>query len=267
MDSTGILADARSALEAVTKRTVALLRSLPEANVPIPNSDWTVRDAAVHLANYGPVYAEIARGTPSPVASLAVADLAAENAGRAADIAETDPGKLADLAAEEASSLLEAVAGRRGDQAVIFHQGIHLDVAGLVCIALGEQVLHGYDMALAVGRPWAIDPLHVGLILYGYGPLFPAIVDPETARGVTCGFGIELRGGGCLTVRFTDGSCAIEPPDSGPVDCTISADPVAFLLVGSGRLSQWTAISLGLLEGGGKRPELAFGFAGLFAYP
>jgi hypothetical protein len=56
-------------------------------------------------------------------------------------------------------------------------------------------------------------------------------------------------------------------PDSGPVDCTITADPVAFLLVGSGRLSQWDAIALGLLEAGGDRPELALGFTDLFLFP
>jgi hypothetical protein len=47
----------------------------------------------------------------------------------------------------------------------------------------------------------------------------------------------------------------------------ISADPVAFLLVMSGRLGQWAAIALGLMSASGDRPELALGMTGLFRYP
>jgi hypothetical protein len=55
-----------------------------------------------------------------------------------------------------------------------------------------------------------------------------------------------LRAGDAFTVRFLEGNCHFEPGDSGVVDCTISADPVAFLLVRSGRMTQWEAIALGL---------------------
>ncbi|MGH9035636.1 MAG: maleylpyruvate isomerase family mycothiol-dependent enzyme, partial [Acidimicrobiia bacterium] len=67
--------------------------------------------------------------------------------------------------------------------------------------------------------------------------------------------------------RFIDGLYRVEPADSGPVDGTISADPVAFLLVGSGRLNPVAAVALGLLSTGGEHPELALGFNQLFVYP
>ncbi|MGH8976215.1 MAG: SCP2 sterol-binding domain-containing protein, partial [Acidimicrobiia bacterium] len=80
---------------------------------------------------------------------------------------------------------------------------------------------------------------------------------------------IELWGGGGvgLDLRFTDGALTVGPPDSRSVDCLISADPVAFLLVGLGRVTQWQAIACGLLSAGGERPELAFGFLDLFRFP
>jgi hypothetical protein len=80
-------------------------------------------------------------------------------------------------------------------------------------------------------------------------------------------FEVEVRGGGRFVARFDDGTLHLEDPDSGPVDCQISAEPVALLLVAAGRLSQWPAIALGLLSAGGKRPELALGFNDLFVYP
>lgn len=52
---------------------------------------------------------------------------------------------------------------------MFFHAGLPFDLARLVCVALGEQLLHGYDVATAVGRPWPIDPAPAQPVLYGYG--------------------------------------------------------------------------------------------------
>lgn len=51
------------------------------------------------------------------------------------------------------------------------------------------------------------------------------------------------------------------------MDATISADPVAFLMVGAGRLDRWAPLALGLLEVGGERPDVAVAFPEYFAYP
>lgn len=130
-----------------------------------------------------------------------------------------------------------------------------------------EQLLHGYDMAVAGRRPWPIRPHHAALTLFGYGPCFGLCVNPVTAAGHNAAYGVELRTAERFTVRFVDGEYRLEPSDSGPVDCTLTADPVSFLLVGSGRLSQWAAIALGGLEVGGNRPDLALGFTDLFLFP
>lgn len=45
-----------------------------------------------------------------------------------------------------------------------------LDLARLVCIIVGEHLIHGYDIATADGHPWPIEPDHAKLVLYGYGP-------------------------------------------------------------------------------------------------
>lgn len=79
--------------------------------------------------------------------------------------------------------------------------------------------------------------------------------------------GAVLEGGEGLVARFTDGVFSLEPPGAGPVDCVMSVDPVAFLLIGFGRLSLWEAIALGLFTAGGERPDLALGFFNLFDIP
>jgi hypothetical protein len=184
-----------------------------------------------------------------------------------ADIPETDPDKLADMMTDAAERLLEATADRPGDQTTPWHAGFPLELAGLVCIILGEQILHGYDMAIAADRPWPIDPDHAKLVLYGYGPGYSLLVNPATTAHLTAGYQIQLRGGDAFTIRFTDGVYSPEPAGTGPVDATITADPVAFLLVVSGRLPQHAALALGLLTTAGDHPDQALGFKDLFIYP
>jgi hypothetical protein len=183
-----------------------------------------------------------------------------------ADVGETDPDKVAALMLDGVERFLRTTAGWPGDQDTPWHAGVHLDLADLTTILAGDAMLHGYDIASAIGAPWAMDPLLVLLLLGAYAPRLGLILNPDTTKAHTAAYGIEVRGGPSLTVRFTDGEFGLEPA-GGPVDCEISADPLAFLLVLTGRLSRWPAITLGLISAGGARPELATGFPDLFIYP
>jgi hypothetical protein len=267
MDSTVVLAEARSALEAAAGRTTNLIRSLSDLSAPIPGSRWTVREAAVHLVNCAGLHRDIAEGTPSPVESLAPEVVAAANAGRLADIPEDDPGKLAGLLGEAVAGFLETTAYRPGHQPVVFHGGLPLDLAALACTTLGEQVLHGYDIAVGAAAPWPIDRHAAELALYGYRRLLGGLLDVEAAAAMTATYAIDLGSGTRFTAELADGRYGGEAAPSQLIDCTISADPVTFLLVASRRLSQWAAFALGALIAGGPRPELAPRFMDLFAYP
>jgi SCP-2 sterol transfer family protein len=107
----------------------------------------------------------------------------------------------------------------------------------------------------------------VALILTAYGPHIGMTVDAEATRDLTAAFRIELRGLVSFVVRFDHGRYSVEPDGSVPTDCTLSADPAAFLLVTSERMVRWPALALGLYEVGGQRPELAVGFKDLFVFP
>jgi hypothetical protein len=104
-------------------------------------------------------------------------------------------------------------------------------------------------------------------VLSAYAPNLGLCVNRETTTGLNVAYEVELRGVGRSVARFVDGEYRLEPPDSGAVDCIISADPVAYLLVGAGRLGLWPAIALGLMSAAGPRPELALGFNDLFIHP
>ena len=168
---------------------------------------------------------------------------------------------------EGTKRLLAATAPCDDTQEVLFHCGNVMTIPHLVATALAEHLLHGYDMAVAVGQPWPIDAHQAALGLFGYRPSYGAHLNPVTTTAHTAGYAIELITGERFTIRFLDGRYRLESPDSGPVDCTITADPVAFLLVDSGRMSQWAAIAVGLMKADGDRPELALRFNNLFLFP
>jgi uncharacterized protein (TIGR03083 family) len=267
MDATELLSRTRDAIVGATEAVAELIAAIPDPMALAPGSPWTVRDFAAHLVVAGGVYTDIAQGIPSPIQSRERTYFNAELARRNADIAETDPGKLSRLFVDVMEGFLDATSDSPGDAPVIFHAGDPFTVAGLAGVLLGEVVLHGYDIATAIGRPWPIDPAATEVVLAAYAPALGFIVNPETTRGLSAGFGIGLRGVGEMTVRFIDGVFGLEEPGAGPVDATISADPVAFLMVCAGRLSRYEAIALGLLSVGGNRPDLAIRFQDFFLYP
>ncbi|MGH9010765.1 MAG: maleylpyruvate isomerase family mycothiol-dependent enzyme [Acidimicrobiia bacterium] len=267
MDATELLGHTRDALAGATENVADLIASVPDPMALAHNSLWTVREVAAHLIVGGGVYTDIAQGVPAPYQSVERTYLHAEFTRRNADIAETDPAKLSRLFVDAMEGFLDATSDSPGDTPVIMHGQNPFTLAGAAGILLGELLLHGYDIATAIGRPWPIDPADTQLVLAAYPPALGFLLNPETTRGLSAGFGIELRGVGEMTVRFTDGAYGLEEAGAAPVDATISADPVAFMMVGTGRLSRYQAIALGLMSVGGDRPDLAIGFQDLFLFP
>lgn len=267
MAGTTIIDQARTTLRATAARTAGLVETLPDTGVPIPGSGWTVREVGVHLVTCGVRYAGMAQGEPLGYSSLAPEECARMNDQLIADIPESDPVKLAALMQEGTERLLAASAPCNDESELVWHCQTRITVAHLVAICTAEHLIHGYDIATATGRPWPIRPEDAALALFGYGVGYGLCLNPAATAGHTAGYGLELRTGERFTVRFVDGEYRLEPPDSGPVDCTITADPAAFLLIGAGRMNQWAAIALGVLEVGGNRPDLALQFNDLFLFP
>jgi uncharacterized protein (TIGR03083 family) len=267
MEPDELLAASWSALTAATRRLGDLIRPLPDLERPIPDSEWTAREAVAHLVTALDLYTEIVTGTPSPIPACTPVVFAEDSRRRIADVSERDPAKLAYLLGDAADRFVGAAAGAAGDAVVTWHAGTELPLAELAGFMVGEVVLHGYDIAVACRQPWPLPADEVALILTAYGPHIGMTVDAEATRDLTAAFRIELRGLVSFVVRFDHGRYSVEPDGSVPTDCTLSADPAAFLLVTSERMVRWPALALGLYEVGGQRPELAVGFKDLFVFP
>ena len=63
------------------------------------------------------------------------------------------------------------------------------------------------------------------------------------------------------------GTATVECPPVSPLDCRVSGDPVSYLLVGYGRVPQWSAALRAKLRAGGRNPWLVARFSRLVKAP
>jgi uncharacterized protein (TIGR03083 family) len=267
MSANSYLGQVLPALDDTAGRFAALVASAPDTTVPVPGSPgWTVRDVAAHLASVAVRYSDGPEGrgiwTPTP------GGLAGLNDDQIAALGTASAGELAAQMQRHLGALRAQIQGYGGQMpAFRFHGGeqIRADIA--LGILLGELVVHGHDVARALGRPWPIDPGHVGLIVEGLNPVLPGWVRPDRIQGLTASFEMRLRGQASHIWAFQNGRLHVDPPRPGRIDVHISGDPAALLLYIYTRESQWKLIATGQLAAWGRRPWLAFTLRSRFHTP
>lgn len=278
----------QDALRQEVQRVTALLRSLKDPSVPAVGS-WSLGEVAVHLSqawllvtcltqqDLSPFHAVIPRDA-GVAAGAVVKDMwdwnEVTSSGLASD-AERNLTVLADRIDELAEKYLSRCAAQEDFDAprqwII--EGTTFDQATLTYHALNETVVHGYDIARAAGRPWRIVPAHAAMVLARF--IVPVIraTDPRVfvngakAAGLRATYDVRIRGGEAFHFVFDDGALTVEDPSPRRIDCHISADPVAFLLVVWARQSQWSAIAKGKLMAWGRKPWLGFQLRSLIRNP
>jgi len=257
---------ALTAIDETAARVIAMVEA-GDLGVRVPATpQWTVAEAFGHLATVAPRYLQGAHQEGEWVDSVGM--LAELNARQLAPLATTDIAGMATGLRRCLAELREVILGFGEQQPVYkFHGGEKIPADVAVGILLGEFIVHGHDIAGALGRDWPIEPAHVELIIQGVTPILPGWLEPDGARGHTGRYEIRLRGQGVHRFAFTNGRLTMNPPEPFRPDVVISADPAAFLLVVYKRISQWPAILTGKLFAYGRRPWLAFTFGSRFHQP
>lgn len=279
--------EARDALSDQVARVISLLRSVRNPLAPAIG-EWNLSEVAMHLHQAWIIVTSLVGDDPQALhrvwpqlASRSGRSLVSDiwdfpgitRMGVNADV-ERDLTVLSDRIEAQArwflGSLNEQVAAESHAWVV---EGVVVGTPMLVCHLLNEMIVHGYDMARADGKSWPIPRFHAALVIDGFlVPIVSALgprtmVDQSVARGLAATYELHVRGGGRYLFVFDDGTVVVEVPGTRQVDCHISADPAAMMLVAWRRRSQWRAISRGQLVAWGRKPWLATRFPSLMRNP
>jgi uncharacterized protein (TIGR03083 family) len=261
---------AAPALQAASLRTAELLRKLPDPQAVVPGLNWTAADTAAHLVGTLRHYTGYLLGTVDAKADFALAPAAetpadhsaAYNAAHLEEFTERDSNRLADMLAPAVDDFLLAGSTKGNGEVMPTGLGIPMSFPTMTRVLLGEQLVHGLDIARAAKLRWPIDRDDALLVIDGVMQLVPDYVDRKRAAGLHIAYELRFRGGRNYRLEVDDGNVTVTEPGH-PVDCWISADPVAFLLVGYSRVSQWSQIAQGRIMAGGRKPWLGATFGKL----
>ncbi|MDT0466143.1 maleylpyruvate isomerase family mycothiol-dependent enzyme [Streptomyces gibsoniae] len=245
-----------------------LLRTAADTTAPVPDSEWTVGEAAAHLAVANELMADLAAGRERPYGDGTPQSLAAANARSLAAFEERGAEPLAAMIEAQADGFLDAVARAAADSAadrtLVTPLG-PMDRSVLASYLLTHMLGHGYDLARALGRPHMIDRARVGLCLPFLLTAMPHVA--VAGAGVTARYRLRVWGGAEFGVTFTDGAVDVTSAAPDRPDCTILTEPVTFLLIALGRCNPWRAMASGRVLAWGRKPWLAARFPTLFMAP
>ena len=255
---------ALDSLRAAVPRCTELLRRVPDPAVRAIGS-WSVGDVAAHLASVMDNNVAMIEDA-GPVLAATTAEIERMNAGWLKDDPDRDPTAAAARIERALERLTDKMRVSSGDSGIRWHGGLTLDPATLLCLTLGEVLVHGYDIATAARARWTIEAGEARTVLGGIIELAPEYVDEDGARNFSARYELRIRGGLQATLTFVDGGLTVGRPD-GTADCRISADPVAFLLVSYGRISVWGPVLRGRMVAWGRRPWLGLKLPSLLRNP
>ncbi len=256
----GISVDRQQALAAVAaagERTADVIGSIADPDGRTRGLDWTLGQTAAHIVADVQFHRAWLRGEGK--VDYFVPDLPEENLRNIESVKERDPAVLAAIVRQDNAAFVSEAAGQPAGAAFAPEAGPDLSLEVMICVHLAELLVHGWDIATTLGRPWVIERDEANLVARGVLPLLPLMADPAAAAHVSLRYELSLRGGGPrVLIRVHDGSIGVEPAVSRtPADCRISADPAAFLLVAYGRAGQLGPILRGQLIAWGRRPWAA----------
>lgn len=250
--------------ERTTRAYTQLLRGVADPS-KIAVGEWTIGDAATHTAHGMETYARAVETGTFPIDGTQ--SLNDHWAGELRKDPRRDPAEAADRIEAAAAVVWPAYRDLPRDQPVEWYGGLKVPAFTPPSILVTEALVHGYDIASAEGRPWPIENDAACLSVQGLFPLLPEYVNRDATRGMHVCYELRLRGAAPAYFTFDDGTLSVDDVPPRPVDCRISADPAAYLLVGYGRVGQWGPALRGKVLVWGRKPWLGLKLGKLIANP
>lgn len=252
------------AANATTRQLLDLIRTAPDPQAPAIGH-WSIADLTCHMSHVYPTIARMLRGEGSPIADHR--QIGAAWDAEVAKDPERDLTVLTEKIEQGYAESAELLSSKGWTDEVEWHGGLKGPVYTLAAVLISEAFIHGYDIARATGKNFDRNPDHARLVVYGFMPNLPEFLHHRAAAGVDATFELRVRGGEWVYLTVAGDSLTISQVTERQIDCHLSVDPVAYLLVGFNRESQWTAIAKGQILAWGRKPWLSLKFGQLLDSP
>lgn len=264
-------APAAAALATVAERTAAMMGQISNSRAPVPGLTWTAGEVAAHLVADLREYTEVIAGHgPRPAlasAGATVVDLTeADNQRQLANYPERNLSRLATALTDAVPAFVAAAEAAPAEARVSTPFAMTVSPATIAAIVLGEQLMHGLDLARAAGQRWPMSAAEARLVIPGLMDLLPAYIRRDQTRGLSVRYELRFGDGLRYQLAIENETGRVTAPTGRP-DCVITGGPVAFLLVAYGRVSHWHPLLRGKIRAGGRKPWLGLRFNHLTANP
>lgn len=260
------LVERRAACEAVARRIAAMLRSGVDPNRPIPHSEWTVGEAAAHLAFTTLGLGMMARGIQIPYGDGTREGLQEANLVALEGYSERDLQVLADELLTHTGIVFDEASAAPPDQICVTPMGT-VGIDGLTAYVLTHQAMHGSAISTALGAPLPFEPDDVALMWPFIRHALGQVLVPELATDLVATFAFQVTGTFSFGLRLGNGALESMSPAPAQADCVISGDAQALFLLLIKILDVEEAIKEGRLRLSGPRAELGFYLMDLFNIP
>ncbi|WP_405432166.1 maleylpyruvate isomerase N-terminal domain-containing protein [Micromonospora sp. NBC_00617] len=256
---------ANAALRAAADRFTDLVATASSPTVRV-TADWTLADTVAHVVSIAVLYVSTLEGTgvairmPGLEDMLAVTNVdtvAVVNRHVLAHFTERDPEVLLSQLNTAVARLLATTTDPRST--VSWLGNARVTVGGLFAHLTNELLVHGWDIARALRRPWPMPDAHAALywdlfmfdmLRDSYGVLLNTAL-PMPRHPVSVQF--RSRFTSTTTLTLGDRRVWIAPPD-GPFDVRVRFRPARFNLMMFGRISIAQAVLRRDVVIGGPRP-------------
>lgn len=242
------------------RRFVELVHEVPP-DTPLPKSEWTAGEVAVHVLSVYHRYNHRDFRSHEGL-SPSVSALNQQNDRELEALQGLSRLDVTDRLKQESDAFLAQ--GLPVEDVYPFHLSQEIDGYGAYGNLLAELLVHGYDVAKAAGHPWPISNRDSLLILNALVQISAGAIDTVATSSVDAIIELRPRGGNPQRLRISHGSASVGDASTipGRADVILGgpATPMMFNLFG--RFGLVASAVRGVGVRGGRRPWLALRIEG-----
>lgn len=232
-----------------------MLRDLPNTDIPVPRSEWTVGEHGAHLAFTNIGFGMFAMGLEYPYADGTRAGFAEANEGSLYGFSERGGPELAQHLLTAADNFLAQLQVRSPDADSYSPLG-RMPLKTLTSYFLIHNLMHGCAISSGLDRPFPAQAEHMPMIWPLLVHAFPNFVDEASMRGLSGCVHVNVKGVLEAVLEMDGSRLSLVDSPTRPVDCHVEADPIHFFLVMIKLLTVTEAVELEQISVSGSDPGL-----------